>query len=221
MLEERNRGRDDRPMKILAVCIGDAEILPGKSYRTGINKHAVGGTVMIDTEGIIGDAVCNGEHHGGRDQAVYVEGSLTLDWWSNELGRRLEPGTFGENIVIEGLDNREVAVGDRFIADDLVLEVTSARIPCSTFSAKMGDPKFVKRYTQAGRPGIYCRVIQNGTATAGTPVTYLPYAGARVTMPELMATFGRRLSPEDRARYLSAPIHYKLRALLDEEFVDP
>ena len=25
-------------MKILAVCIGNAERLPGKSYKTGINK---------------------------------------------------------------------------------------------------------------------------------------------------------------------------------------
>ena len=28
-------------MKILAVCLGHPEQLPGKSDRTGINKHAV------------------------------------------------------------------------------------------------------------------------------------------------------------------------------------
>ncbi len=141
----------------------------------------------------------------------------TLDWWAEELGRPIEPGTFGENLVIDGLDNRDVSVGDRFIAGDLVLEVTSARIPCSTFAAKMGDPKFVKRYTKAARPGIYCRVIKNGVAEAGTPVEYVPFDGPKVTMPELIATFGRRLSPEDRARYLAAPIHYKLRARLEAE----
>lgn len=202
-------------MKILAVCVGAAETLPGRKSRTGINKHAVGGAVMIDAEGLIGDAICDRGHHGGCDQAVYVEGSLTLDWWANELGRALEPGTFGENLVIEGLDNCAVAVGDKFIAGDLVLEVTSARIPCATFAAKMDDPKFVKRYTRAGRPGIYCRVLQGGTVAAGTAVTYIPFAGGRVTMPEMMATFGRRLSWEDRARYLAAPIHFKLRAMLE------
>jgi MOSC domain-containing protein YiiM len=148
---------------------------------------------------------------------VYVEGSLTLDWWASELGGSLEPGTFGENLIIEGLDNREIAVGDQFIAGDLVLEVTSARIPCSTFAAKMGDPQFVKRYIRAGRPGIYCRVLAGGTVSADMPVTYLPYAGARVTMPEMMATFGRRLSSEDRARYLAAPIRYKLRAFIESD----
>jgi hypothetical protein len=36
-------------------------------------------------------------------------------------------------------------------------------------------------------------------------------------MPEMMATFGKRLSPEDRARYLAAPIHYKLRNTLEAQ----
>ncbi|MGO7609351.1 MOSC domain-containing protein, partial [Rhizobium ruizarguesonis] len=71
---------------------------------------------------------------------------LTLDWWIRELGRPYEPGTFGENMVISYLDNRDVAVGDRFLTGDLVLEVTSCRIPFATFAARMADPKFVKRY---------------------------------------------------------------------------
>lgn len=204
-------------MKIQAVCTGSAERLPGKKYKTGIFKHAIGGGVMIDAEGLLGDAICNRTYHGGVDQAVYVEGSLTLDWWSQELGRPITPGTFGENLVIDGLDNREVSVGDRFIAGDLVLEVTSARIPCATFAAKMEDPRFVKQYTTAGRPGIYCRVLANGIAAAGMVVEYRPFSGAKVTMPEMMETFGRKLSIEDRDRYLAAPIHHKLRALLETQ----
>jgi MOSC domain-containing protein YiiM len=204
-------------MKILALCRGNAERLPGKSYKTGIFKHAVNGAVMIDAEGLVGDAICNRKHHGGVDQAVYIEGSLTLDWWAQQLGRPYGPGTFGENMVISGLDNRDVSVGDRFISGDLVLEVTACRIPCATFAARMADPKFVKRYTDAARPGIYCRVIGGGIAEAGMPVEHQSFAGDKVTMPELMETFGRRLSEADRARYLAAPIHYKLRAMLETQ----
>ncbi|PDT16932.1 MOSC domain-containing protein [Rhizobium sp. J15] len=217
MERKRNRGRIGRPMKILALCRGNAERLPGKSYKTGIFKHAVNGAVMIDAEGLVGDAICNRKHHGGIDQAVYIEGSLTLDWWARELGRPYEPGTFGENLVISDLDNRDVAVGDRFLSGDLVLEVTACRMPCATFAARMADPKFVKRYTVAARPGIYCRVIQGGVAEAGMPVQHQSFAGEKITMPELMETFGRRLSEADRARYLAAPIHYKLRAMLDAQ----
>ncbi|EJB04766.1 hypothetical protein Rleg9DRAFT_3625 [Rhizobium leguminosarum bv. trifolii WSM597] len=204
-------------MKILALCIGNPERLAGKSYKTGIFKHAVNGAVMIDAEGLVGDAICNRKHHGGVDQAVYVEGSLTLDWWAKELGRPYEPGTFGENMVISDLDNRDVSVGDRFISGDLVLEVSACRIPCATFAARMADPKFVKHYTASARPGIYCRVVGGGVVAAGTSVEHRPFIGEKVTMPELMKTFGRRLSKVDRARYLAAPIHYKLRAMLETE----
>ncbi|MFC5755135.1 MOSC domain-containing protein [Rhizobium sp. GCM10022189] len=204
-------------MKILAVCRGSAERLPGKSYRTGIFKHAVAGGVMIDAEGLVGNAICNRKHHGGVDQAVYLEGSASLDWWASQFGHPVEPGTFGENLVIEGLDNRDVAVGDRFMTGGVILEATSCRIPCATFAARMNDPKFVKRYTRAARPGIYCRVISNGIVEAGMPVDHRPFSGARVTMPEMMETFGRRLSAADRSRYLAAPIHYKLRDLLEAQ----
>ncbi|RKE78260.1 MOSC domain-containing protein [Rhizobium sp. AG855] len=205
-------------MKILAVCLGRPEVLAGKKYKTGINKLAIQGPIMIDAEGLVGDAILDRKHHGGVDQAVYIQGSLDIDWWSKELGRELHHGMFGENLVIEGLESQMLAAGDRFSIGDVLLEITSPRMPCATFAAHMGDPKIVKRYTQAARPGAYARVLQGGMVEAGQPVTYTPYAGERVTMADMMATYGRKLSDTDRARYLSAPVHYKTRdAILSGE----
>jgi MOSC domain-containing protein YiiM len=198
-------------MKILAVCLGRPEILPGKKYKTGINKLAIQGPIMVDAEGLVGDAILNRKHHGGVDQAVYIEGSIDLDWWQAELGRDLPYGTFGENLVIEGLESAMLAAGDRLAIGEVLLEVTSARMPCATFATKMDDPTIVKRYTRAARPGAYTRVLQGGMVEAGQAVEFTPWSGDRVTMREMMATFGRRLSETDRARYLAAPVHYKVR----------
>jgi MOSC domain-containing protein YiiM len=198
-------------MKILAVCLGRPEILPGKKYKTGINKLAIHGPIMVDAEGLVGDAILNRKHHGGVDQAVYIQGSLDIDWWSKELGRDLHHGMFGENLVIEDLESPTLAAGDRFAIGDILLEITSPRMPCATFAAHMGDPEIVKRYTKAARPGAYARVLKGGMVEAGQPVVYIPYDGERVTMAEMMATYGRRLSDADRARYLSVPVHYKTR----------
>jgi len=198
-------------MKILAVCLGRPEILPGKKYKTGINKLAIQGPIMVDAEGLVGDAILNRKHHGGVDQAVYIEGSIDLDWWQAELGRDLPYGTFGENLVIEGLESAMLAAGDRLAIGEVLLEVTSARMPCATFAAKMGDPTIVKRYTRAARPGAYARVLQGGMVEAGQSVEFTPWTGDRVTMREMMATFGRKLSETDRARYLAAPVHYKVK----------
>ena len=201
-------------MKILAVCTGNAEILPGKSYKTGIFKHPVEAGVMVDREGLIGDRICNRKHHGGVDQAVYALGSVDLDWWARELDHVLEPGTFGENLVIEGADSRKISVGDRFVTDTVELEVTSTRIPCATLSARMGDAGFARRFVKAGRPGFYCRVLKDGVVQAGDAIAYHAYSGPPVLMPEMLETYGKNLSDEDRARYLAAPIHHKLRARL-------
>ncbi len=198
-------------MKIQAICIGNAEHIDGKKTKTGILKHRVGGSVIVDSLGIAGDAVVNRKHHGGPEQALLIDGSITLDWWASELGRALEPGTFGENLVIEGLDNRDVAAGDRFHCNEVVLEVTSARIPCSTFALRMGDSRFVKRYFDAGRPGIYVRVLKPGMMAAGEMVRYEAFNGPRVTMPEMMAKYGKALNAEDRERYLAAPVNAKIR----------
>ena len=203
-------------MKILAVCRGSAETLPGKKYKTGINKVPVNGPVMVDAQGIVGDAICNGDLHGGKEQAIYIEGALTLDWWAGELGHPVEPGTFGENLVIEGIDNRDIAVGDRFIAGDVVLEVTSTRIPCATFAAKMNDPKFPRRYMKAGRAGAYARVLSGGILEVGQAVDYRPFAGERIAMPELMASYGKKLQGTERDRYLAVPLHAELKAFLSD-----
>ncbi|MCF3639008.1 MOSC domain-containing protein [Rhizobium sp. TRM95111] len=200
--------------RILAVCTGTARSVPGKSYKSGICKMPTDASTMIDREGLIGDAIVNRKHHGGPEQAVYGLGSIDLDWWSRELGRPVEPGTFGENLVIGEIDSRHISVGDRFETEGVLLEVTSTRIPCATFAAHMDDPGFAKAFLAAGRPGFYCRVLRDGVVAAGDTVTYTPFDGVPVTMPELLKTFGRNLSEEDRARYLAAPISDKLRAAL-------
>lgn len=201
-------------IKILAVCTGVARPVPGKSYKTGIFKTPTDAAIVVDREGLLGDAICNRKHHGGPEQAVYGLGSVDLDWWSKDLGRSIEPGTFGENIVIEGIDSRSISVGDRFETESVLLEVTSTRTPCATFNARMGDPGFARRFMSAGRPGFYCRVLRDGVIQAGDPATYTAFDGEPVTMPELLRTYGRNLSEEDRLRYLAAPISDKLRAAL-------
>lgn len=202
-------------MRLLAVSIGDAKPVAGKtSGKSGIDKRPVDHPVIIGREGLAGDRIINRKYHGGADQAVYIEGSVDYDWWRSELGRDLPAGTFGENLLIEGLDNRHVAVGDRFRIGDVLLEITSARTPCATFAAHMGDPLMVKRYAAAARPGAYARVLEEGVVRAGDTVDYMPVAGDRIGMPELMRTHGKRLDEDAKRRFLAAPIGERLRVMI-------
>lgn len=204
-------------MKVAAVCVGRAERLAGKASKTGINKSPVLEGVLIHKDGVSGDAVCNGKYHGGLDQAVLLEGERTLDWWSQKLGVPIAPGLFGENLVIRGLDNRDISAGDTFhVGNDLVLQATSPRTPCGTLATRMGDRTFTRLYRDAARPGIYCRVLRPGLAVAGDQVEHSRYGGATISIPEMLEKFGTRLSEEDAVRYLSVPIHERMSASIRE-----
>ena len=135
--------------------------------------------------GVEGDCVADANHHGGPDQAVYVYFAEDYEWWSEKLGRTLAPGTFGDNLTISGISSPDVAIGDRFIAGEVVLEVTVPRIPCGTLARRMEDREFVKAFRDAERPGVYCRVIAEGEVRAGTPVTHQRYAGERIGIVEM------------------------------------
>ncbi|MBB4009706.1 MOSC domain-containing protein [Allorhizobium taibaishanense] len=205
-------------MKILSVCRGQPQRLDGSNTKTGIVKEPLSGPVMVDAEGLVGDAILNRKYHGGPDQAIYLEGALTLRWWEEELGRPIPPGLFGENIVIDGLDNRDLAVGDRLMLGEVLLEVTAPRTPCSTFNARMEDRFFAKRYTKAKRPGGYCRVLQGGLVETGLRVEHRLAASDRLMLAELLGVSFKSIDPQQRARFLAAPIAQRLRQQIGDLF---
>lgn len=162
--------------------------------------------------GLERDVIRDTENHGGLDQAVYVYGTQDYDWWSEALGRTLSPGTFGENLTVSGLESALLNVGDRLHVGTAVLEITAPRIPCATLAARMHDPMFVKRFRSAERPGVYCRVIEEGEVQAGDAVTVEPHDGEAISVLEMFREFfDPRPSEEKIRRQLAAPIAIRAR----------
>ncbi|MER6711870.1 MULTISPECIES: MOSC domain-containing protein [unclassified Streptomyces] len=208
-------------MKLLSVNLGRAEPVPytdNPEGVTGIDKRPVAGPVRVSApgpkgiggSGLAGDAVCKLEHHGGNDQAVYAMAREDLDEWERELGRTLADGAFGENLTTAGLDVSGARIGERWrIGPEVVLEVTSGRIPCRTFQGHLGEKGWVKRFTQRGAPGAYLRVIEPGEIRAGDPVEivhrpdhdvtvalqFRAVTTERTLLPRLLAA-GEALHPE-------------------------
>jgi MOSC domain-containing protein YiiM len=205
--------------RLVSVNRGSARHIPGYRALTGIIKVPVA-RAEIERLGLVDDAICDRKHHGGADQAIYIYFADDYQFWADELGRRIEPGTFGDNLTIAGVEGRSVAIGDRFAIGDCLLEVTWHRTPCVTFSALMGDPGWVRRFHQAGRPGAYCRVLTPGRVEAGADVTVMRFAGERVTVSELMALDGVKDLPDDfMRRALTTPIREKTRAKYEERLM--
>ncbi len=163
-------------MKLIGLQIGTAQKmnLGARQLETGILKTSVASTkIMRDPEtgsAVIGDTVTDNRHHGGPDQAVYVYFQEDYDWFTEQLSETPAPGTFGENFTIAGMSCQSLNIGDRLLFQEIILEITSPRIPCDVFANHMSDLQWVKKFRAARRPGVYCRVIQAGTAHIGEDV---------------------------------------------------
>jgi len=207
-------------MKLLSINIGieRTQHVGSEIETTGIFKIPTQGCVQIGALGIKNDFIASKKHHGGPDQAVYVYGAADYEWWSEELGRETGPGTFGDNLTISKLESAKFNIGDRLHFGSAVIEVTAPRIPCTTLAARMGDPKFVKLYRRAERPGLYCRVIQEGTVQAGDDVSLEPFGGETVSVIEIFRDYYRPDKDENKLRrFLRAPIAIRARKDIEDD----
>jgi len=207
-------------MQLISVNIGQerARQYGQRLETTGIYKLPTDQPVQIHPLGLQGDFVCDTKNHGGPDQALYVYGLPDYAWWSKELGRHLLPGTFGENLTVSDLESAAFKVGDRLHFATIILEVSAPRIPCGTLAARMADPMFVKRYRQAARPGLYCRVIQPGPIQVGEDLRVEPYQGETISIVEMFHDYYEKDKSEATLRrHLLAPIAIRARLDLEQD----
>lgn len=156
---------------VVAVCTGAARDVvhpDGRRERTAIDKRPVHGPVTVGADGLEGDTQVDRRFHGGVDRAVYAYAQADADHWVAALQREVPAGLLGENLRIDGLDVSGARIGERWrTSRGVVLEVTGPRLPCRTLQGFLDVPDMVARFTSAGRPGAYLRVIVAGPVGAG------------------------------------------------------
>jgi MOSC domain-containing protein YiiM len=194
-------------------------VIGGRPGKSAIDKRPVAGPVAVGQLGLDGDECADKEHHGGFEQAVYVYAREDLDWWTEQLGRELRDGAFGENLTTAGIDVSAALIGETWRVGSVVAQVTFPRVPCVTFRSWLGEPHWVKRFAAAGRPGAYLRVLTPGSVAAGDDLTVLSrpeqavtvaesmraYYGDRQIMSRLLTVEGRGLTWDAVAAEQSAP----------------
>lgn len=134
--------------KVIAVCTSPAK---------GTQKMNVGRGVFIEEFGIEGDA-----HAGKWHRQVSLLSYDKIEAFRNK-GAEVADGAFGENLVVEGFDFRNLPVGTRFQCNDVILEMTQIGKECHhgcEIFQKMGD-------CIMPREGVFARVIQGGVIENG------------------------------------------------------
>jgi MOSC domain-containing protein YiiM len=176
-------------MRVLTVNVVEG-LIPGPKETgfTAIDKRPQSRRVPVGELGLEGDRVCDVENHGGPDQAVYAYAEEDALWWSEQLGREIPAGLFGENLRTEGLDVNGALIGEVWrIGAEVEVMVRAPRIPCITFQHRMQVERWVKQFHQAGRPGAYLKVLRTGTIGAGDSIEVLSRPEHEVTVADMFA----------------------------------
>jgi MOSC domain-containing protein YiiM len=191
--------------RIVSVNVGRPRSVDygGRLATSSIWKSPVVGPVRASGVNLEGDDQADREVHGGPDKAIYAYALEDLRFWEEELGRALEPGTFGENLTTSGIDWTLALIGERWQTGTVTLEVSQPRAPCWKLGMKMEDPAFLKRFTRAGRPGAYLRIVEEGALAAGDPIRALERPTHGVSVGDVFRIFSRDRG--EAGRLLSVP----------------
>ncbi len=133
---------------VRAVCISPAK---------GTQKTNVGSAEFIEEFGIKGDA-----HAGKWHRQVSLLSNEKIEAF-RARGAEVKDGAFGENLVVEGFDFKNLPVGTRFQCNDVILEMTQIGKECHhgcEIFQKMGD-------CIMPREGVFARVLHGGTISSG------------------------------------------------------
>jgi MOSC domain-containing protein YiiM len=165
-------------MRLISIQVGTPRTVgtPGaenrmeREFTSAIWKSPVTGPVRVGRLGLAGDSVYDTSCHGGPDQAVLMYAASHYRRWEQELGRRMEAGAFGENLLVEGLDEDTVCIGDVYRVGSVSFQVSHPRQPCVTLARRHQIPDMIAIVRSNGRSGWYLRVVVEGSVEAGDPV---------------------------------------------------
>ena len=160
----------------------------GRTVHTGIWKSPIEGRRRVRRLNIDGDGQGDTAGHGGELRAVYVYQDESYRYWQKYLGRsNLVVGQFGENFTVEGLADTDVCIGDRYRIGSALFEVTQPRVTCYRLGIRMREPEMAALLVKHGRPGFYCRVIEEGDVGAGDEIIQVAAGPERMSVSEINA----------------------------------
>lgn len=140
--------------RVCAVCLSD---------KRGVPKQDVGGGYLKEGFGLLGDA-----HAGSGEKQVSILLDQYVDPLVGKLGRRPDPGSFAENLLVSGLPESGLDRGLLIRVGEAIIEITSIGKDAAerhTFS--------YQGYSLLAERGIFGRVIKGGSVQRDDSVELL------------------------------------------------
>lgn len=167
----------------------NAESDVSKQWSSAIIKDPVDGEVVVGTTGLQGDEQSDLVHHGGSDKAVLAYALSHYAYWNARYPElAFQPGGFGENLTVSGMDESDCCVGDIFETGSCLFEVSQPRQPCWKLSRRWEIPNLAQQVQDERRTGWYLRVLQSGEIRAGELLMLCQRPNPEFTIARALAT---------------------------------
>lgn len=180
------------PLRVISVNVGlPREVVwKGKTVLTGIFKEPVTGRISARRLDLDGDRQADLSVHGGPAKAIYVYPAEHYSYWREQFPTMNMPwGMFGENLTVEGLEEKTVHIGDQFRIGTARVVVTQPRFPCYKLGIKFQRADMLKRFLQSGLTGFYLAVLEEGEIAAGDPLTLLARDENAVSVSDIISLY--------------------------------
>lgn len=138
-----------------------------QTWTTAMYKQETTEPVWLSKEGLQGDAVADTRHHGGPEKALFAYAVSHYATFSERYQQEIRVGSNGENIVVTGMDEENVCIGDIYQIGDALVQVSQPRRPCWKTSRRQGIIDFAAMLEETGKAGWYYRVLKEGYIQQG------------------------------------------------------
>lgn len=155
---------------ILELRTGRAEPYGPKGELSAINKQPTDRSLLATADGLEDDEQGDRRHHGGLDKALHAYAVVHYETWARELpdaADRFAPGAFGENLVVDGVTEHDLCLGDHFQIGSALVELSQSRQPCWKLNLRFNLSDMARQVQATGRTGWYFRVLKPGVIAAG------------------------------------------------------
>lgn len=187
---------------VKAICI---------SEKKGTQKHRVEEAVFLEDYGIENDA-----HAGKWHRQVSLLSYDKIEDFKKR-GADVIDGAFGENLVVEGFDFRNLPVGTIFQCGDVILEMTQIGKQCHSHCEIykiMGECIMPKE-------GVFTKVIQGGIIRTGDEMTIIGERSRFKTAVLTLSDKGAAGEREDKSGPLIREIIEKENYLVVDQRILP
>lgn len=168
-----------------------------KEELTGMYKIPTFEGITLKKEYVISDYVEDLCNHGGIDKACYIFSSDHYSHWKNLYPSLIwNWGMFGENITVSGLDESTIFIGDIYKIGTSVIQVSQPRQPCYKLGIRFENQLILKQFIQFGFPGIYVRILEEGSVKAGDKLELIQRYDESITICEAFQLIYSGSKPE-------------------------